>query len=455
MRQAARLRLVLVVSILASFVAFLDGTVVNVALPAIVRELGGGLTLQQWVVDAYLITLGALILLAGSLSDLLGRKRILELGLIGFGVASALCALAPNGALLVAMRALQGVAGALLVPSSLALIMTVFPREQEGLAIGRWNAWTSMAMIVGPLLGGFLVDQFSWRLVFWINVLPIIVTLVLLRLLPEPTHHRAGTKIDVLGAVLGAVGLGGCVFALIEETRLGFGSPVIYGPLVVGALALIAFIRHEHRTSEPMLPPRLFLIRNFGVGNIATACIYAGLSVATFLVVVFLQQAAGYSALHAGLSLLPVTIVMFLLSPRFGELAGKYGPRFFMGVGPLVAAAGFVAMLHISVPVHYLTELLPGVVIFGLGLSMTVAPLTAAILGSIASEHAGVASAINNAVARIAGLLAIAGIGIVLNGQIDTAGFRRGALSVAIMLGAGGVISLMGIENSAPRSTKR
>lgn len=455
MRHTTKLRLALSVSILASFVAFLDGTVVNVALPAIVRELGGGLTLQQWVVDAYLITLGALILLAGSLSDLFGRKRILELGLIGFGVASVLCALAPNGGLLIAMRAVQGVAGALLVPSSLALIMTVFPHDQEGLAIGRWNAWTSMAMIVGPLLGGFLVDQFSWRLIFWINVVPIAVTLALLRLLPEVTRVQPATKVDIGGAVLGAVGLGGCVFALIEETHLGFSSPAIYGSLIVGLLALGGFVWHEHRTAEPMLSPQLFLIRNFSVGNIATACIYAGLSVASFLVIVFLQQAAGYVALRAGLALLPVTIIMFLLSPRFGKLAGKYGPRFFMGIGPLVAGVGFVAMLRVSVPVNYATELLPAVVVFGLGLSMTVAPLTAAILGSIASEHAGIASAINNAVARIAGLLAIAGVGIVLAGRIDVDSFHRGALSIAVLLGVGGLISLIGVQNTTPKINAR
>lgn len=440
--------LVLWISILASFIAFLDGSIVNVALPAITRDLGGGLALQQWVVDAYLITLGALILIAGSLSDLFGRKRILQWGLIGFGVASLLCAISPSGPFLIAARALQGIAGALLVPSSLALIMSSFPSSTQGKAVGQWTAWTGIAFIIGPLAGGLLVDSFSWRLIFAINILPIIVTLYLLRLLHQPDQERVKTRIDFLGAVLGAIGLGASVYALIEEGRYGWASPMIYLPLLLGVLAFTVFLWHERTTAHPMLPLELFKIRNFGVGNVATTAIYAALSVSSFLIIVFLQQVEGYSAITAGLTLLPVTIIMFILSPRIGALSTKYGPRLFMAAGPLIAAAGFFYMLRVQTPVDYPTELLPGVLLFGLGLSVTVSPLTSAILGSIDSRQAGIGSAINNAVARVAGLIAVATIGIVTGSVITLAGFRKGVILMVILLVIGGVVSAAGIQNN-------
>jgi EmrB/QacA subfamily drug resistance transporter len=446
-------RLVLVISILASFVAFLDSSVVNVALPAISRNLGGSLTTQQWVVDAYLIALGSLILLAGSLSDLFGRRRILSAGLIGFGLASILCALAPTSGILIAARGLQGIAGALLVPSSLALIISSFSGKEQGKAIGTWTAWTGISFIIGPLLGGFLIDVATWRLIFAINIIPIFVCLWLLRLLnmPEPTK---GVKLDVTGAVLCIVGLSGSVFGLIEQPHYGWNSPVILVPLIVGLLSLLSFILYERRITNPMLPLSLFSGHNFLVGNIATMAIYGGLSIATFLIVIFLQQVSGYSAFSAGLSLLPVTIIMFLLSPRFGALSGKYGPRFFMGIGPLVASAGFLLMLRVSIHVDYLTQLLPGVLVFALGLSMTVAPLTAAILGDVEPRRAGIASAVNNAISRIAGLITIAIIGVVVGTRLEIAGFHRSIIFTALLLAAGGVISLLGIRNhSVARST--
>ncbi len=447
-------QLVLWISILASFVAFLDGSIVNVALPAIMRELGGTIALQQWVVDAYLITLGALILIAGSLSDLFGRKRILQWGLLGFGAASLICMISPSGLFLVFARALQGAAGALLVPSSLALIMSTFSSRTQGKAVGQWTAWTGIAFIVGPLAGGLLVDSFSWRLIFAVNVFPIAVALYLLTLLKQHDQARATTKVDLLGAFLGAVGLGGFVFALIEESRYGWTSPIIYMPLLCGILAFGAFIWYEHYTKYPMLPLKLFKIRNFGVGNAATMVIYAALSVSSFLVVVFLQQVEGYSAIAAGLALLPVTMIMFLLSPRIGALSSKYGPRFFMASGPLVAAAGFLYMLRIQTPINYALELLPGVLLFGLGLSVTVSPLTSAILGSIDSRQSGVGSAINNAVARISGLIAVATIGIITGSTVTLVGFRRGLILMVALLVAGGVISAIGIQNSSQPERK-
>ncbi|HTH72658.1 MAG TPA: MFS transporter [Candidatus Pristimantibacillus sp.] len=439
-------RLVLVISILASFVAFLDGSVVNVALPAISRELGGGLGTQQWVVDAYLITLGSLILVAGSLSDLFGRRKILKAGLVGFGAASILCAIAPSGGFLIAARALQGVAGALLVPSSLALIMSTFSGPAQGKAIGSWTAWTGISFIIGPLLGGFLVDTLSWRLIFAINVLPIAFCLWLLLRLPH-TEHTERAKIDTLGALLCSFGLFGSVFALIEQPHRGWQSLATLIPLLGGLLLLGLFVWYESRNKAAMLPLSLFKVRNFSAGNLATTAIYGALSIATFIIVIFLQQVGGYRALTAGLALVPVTAVMFFLSPRFGALSGKYGPRFFMAAGPMVAGAGFLLMLRVTENVHYWTQLFPGVLAFALGLSMTVAPLTAAVLGDIDTKHAGVASATNNAVARIAGLVAIAAIGVVIGDKLNLAGFHRALLFTAVLIILGGVISAVGIRN--------
>lgn len=444
-----RQRLVLSISILASFVAFLDGSVVNVALPAISLDLGGGLVLQQWVVDAYLITLGALILLAGSLSDLFGRKRILNIGLIGFAATSMLCALAPNGPALIIARALQGAAGALLVPSSLALIIASFSGESQGKAIGKWTAWTGISFIIGPLLGGFLVDAASWRLIFAINVLPIAVCVWLLRFL-DTAEPAKKVKLDTLGAVLCSAGLAGSAFALIEQPHYGWQHPVIFLSFVGGLVALAGFVWHESRTAAPMLPLSLFSVRNFAVGNVATTAIYGGLSIATFLIIVFLQQVGGYSALSAGFALLPVTIVMFFLSSRFGTLAGTYGPRLFMATGPIVAGVGFLLMLRVSAEVQYVSQLLPGVLVFALGLSMTVAPLTSAVLGDIQANHAGIASAVNNAIARIAGLIGVAILGVVVGAQLDTEGFRRAIVLTAALLVAGGIVSAIGIRNRRP-----
>jgi EmrB/QacA subfamily drug resistance transporter len=441
-------RLVLIVSILASFVAFLDGSVVNVALPAISRAMGGGLSIQQWVVDAYLLTLGSLILIAGSLSDILGRKRILQWGLIGFGAASILCAIAPTSEILILGRALQGAAGALLVPSSLAIIIATFSGPAQGKAIGSWTAWTGISFIIGPLVGGLLVDMGSWRLVFAINILPIALTLWLMRDMKIAGDGEHKGVIDWIGAFLCAVGLGATVYGLIEQPRYGWGAPVILLSIIAGLVLLAIFVWYEGRTKSPMLPLELFKIRNFLVGNLATVAIYGALSVATFVLIVFIQQVGHFSAIEAGMSLLPITIIMFFLSSKFGALAGKYGPRWFMAGGPIVAACGFLLMLSVNSDINYWTQILPGVLLFGLGLSMTVAPLTSAVLGSIRPERAGIGSAINNAIARIAGLVAVAGIGLVV-GNLDLAGFHRGIILMAVLLFGAGIISAIGIRTVA------
>jgi EmrB/QacA subfamily drug resistance transporter len=339
---------VLIVSILASFVTFLDGSVVGVALPTISRELGGGLLTQQWVNDAYLITLGTLILAAGSLSDIFGRKRILTLGLYGFLVFSLLCALAPTGTFLIVARGLQGIAGALLVPSSLAMIISVFKGPEQSKAIGTWTGWTGIAFIVGPLVGGLMVQLATWRLVFAINLIPIAIALIMLRQVHFNESLKTKKRIDVQGIILGAIGLGGVVYALIEQAHYHWSSPLIYGTFIVGVAALIGFIFQERRSAQPMLPLELFQTRNFSIGNIATFLIYGALSMQGFILVIFLQQVAHYSAVMAGLSSMPITILLFILSPRFGALAGKFGPRLFMALGPITAGIGVLLMMRID-----------------------------------------------------------------------------------------------------------
>jgi EmrB/QacA subfamily drug resistance transporter len=445
--ETATQRIVLLVAILASFVAFLDGTIINVALPAITREFGGGLPVQQWLVDAYLLTLGAFILLAGSLSDAFGRVRILAVGLVGFGVTSLLCAIAPSAVFLIVVRALQGATAALLVPSSLAIIISTFSGQAQAKAIGTWTAWTGTAMIIGPLLGGFLVDTVSWRLVFGINVLPIAVTLWLLLKMEKQPALTNRPRVDVVGAALGAIGLGGPVFALIEQARFGWGSPVVWIPLVVGVVAFGLFLWWEGRIRDPMMPLSLFNSRNFSAGNVATVFIYGALGFGFFVIAIYLQQVAGWPATLAGLATLPPTIVMLLLSSRIGALAGKLGPRLFMTIGPIVGGLGFLLMLAVSPDINYWLELLPGLVLFGIGLSITVAPLTSAILGAIDSSQAGIGSAINNAVARVAGLVAVACAGLILGTTLDLTGFHRAMIATAIALILGGIVSFAGIRN--------
>lgn len=445
-------RRVLIVAIVVTFVAFLDGAVINVALPAISLDLGGGLTVQQWVVDGYLITLGAFILVAGSLADSFGRLRILRIGLYAFGVTSLLCAIAPSAVLLITGRVLQGGAAALLVPSSLALIIATFPASKQGKAIGTWTAWTTGAFVVGPLLGGALVDLLSWRLIFLINVIPIVAALWLMRPLGTDAAIAHRPRIDFVGAILGIIGLGGPVFALIEQGRLGWQSPGVLVPLVIGVVAMVAFIWWERRVAEPMLPLGLFAIRNFGYGNLATLFIYAGFGFGTFAITVFVQEYGGYSATLAGAATLPSVFMLILLAGYFGGLSGRFGPRIFMTLGPFVVAAGLLFTLTIDASVNFWLQVLPGVALIGLGMAITVAPLTAAILGAVDPVRAGIGSAVNNAVARIAGLVAVACTGMIVGsgGLNSLDGYHRAAIAAALMLLAGGIASWFGIRNPAP-----
>lgn len=439
---------ILWIAVLASFVAFLDGTIVNVALPAIDRELGGGLVTQQWVVDGYFITLGAIMLVAGSISDAYGRSLVMRIGLIGFGIASVIITVAPDPLTLVIARMLQGAAGAFLVPSSLALISAHFSGVARAKAIGTWTALTTGAMIVGPLIGGVLVDFASWRFAFLINVIPIAITLWLLRGVPDPPRQTK-PHIDILGAVLSILGLGGLVFGLIEQPRLGWGHPAIPITLLGGAVLFVLFLLRQKRVSDPILPLVLFRARNFWVGNITTTLMYGALSLNGFVLAIYLQEQAGLSATAAGLASMPTTIMMILFSSTSGRLAGKWGPRLFMAFGPILMGVGSLMLLLVSQDFNYWWQVLPAMIVFGLGLAATVSPLTSTVLGAIEEERSGIASAVNNAISRVAGLIAIALVGTVVGGTLDLSGFYRAAVFVSVLLIAGGLVSLVGIRNPA------
>ena len=453
--MSRRQRLTLVAAILGSAVATIDGTIVNVALPSIERDLGGGLPSQQWVSNVYLLVLGSLILVGGSLGDIYGERRVFAIGVGAFGVLSIACAVAPTIGALIAARALQGAAGALVTPSSLAIIVAAFPLKQRAAAIGAWTAWGGIASIAGPLVGGFLVDQASWRWVFAINVPLAVVTVVLILVAVEPTVRTTERRVDVVGALLGMLGLAGFVFGLIEQPRHGWSSPVIFVPLIGGIGLLAAFLWWERRTPDPMVKLELFGYRNFSVGNAETLAVYGGIAILFFFLVIYLQQVAGYSALRSGLTTVPATLVMFALSRRFGALADRHGPRLFMGLGPLLAAGGILLLLRAGMHPSYLTDILPPLLIFAVGLSATAAPLTAAVLADAPESDAGIASAINNAVARVAGLVGVSLVGVVVASTLvgdnfapnssSMRAFRETVVIAAVLLAAGGVAGLLGI----------
>ena len=412
---SAEKRLVLVAAILGTTVVTVDSTVVNVALPAIADDLGGGLAGQQWTSNAYLVTLGSLLLIGGSLGDLFGERRMFALGVGGFGVTSLFCAVAPTIELLVVARALQGVCGAILTPAALAVIVAVFPPDERGKAVGAWTAWGGIGTVLGPLIGGQLVDAASWRWIFAINIPIVLLTLfIVFRAVPEGRERDPNARVDVVGATLCALGLAGMTFGLIEQPLRGWGDPAVFLTLAIGAALFAGFIAWEARTDHPMLPLGLFRRRNFAIGNIETFSMYGGLGLLFFFLVLFLQQVAGYNALEAGAASIPVTLVMFALSTRFGMMADRHGPRFFMGVGPLIAALGLAWFLRLDADVDYVTDLLPGLLVFAVGLSLTVAPLTATVLADADESNAGIASGVNNAIARVASLVAIAGVGAVV-----------------------------------------
>ena len=455
--------LTLIAAILGTTVVTVDSTVVNVALPSIADDLGGGLAGQQWTANAYLITLSSLILLGGSLGDLFGERRMFMVGVAGFGVTSVFCAAAPTIELLVVARALQGVFGALLTPAALAVIVATFPPDERGKAVGAWTAWGGIGTVLGPLIGGQLVDAASWRWIFAINIPIVLITLGLVTRVMAPGRPRpAEARVDYVGAALCALGLAGFTYGLIEQPRNGWSDPGVWLPLAAGIVLLVSFVVWEARSSHPMLKLELFRRRNFTIGNIETFSMYAGLGLLFFFLVLFLQQVAGYNALEAGSTTIPVTAVMFLLSTRFGAFADRYGPRFFMGFGPLVAAVGLASFMRLDADVDYLTDLLPGLLVFALGLSMTVAPLTATVLADADESNAGIASGVNNAIARVASLIAIAAVGAVVTSAYgsslrDDLGpvASRPAVNAAIKEAEKQPLAQVQVPNAPPRVRER
>ena len=417
MSERRRNLFTLVATILGSTIVFLDATVVQVALPALSDDLDAGLADQQWVVEVYLLALVSLLMVGGALGDQFGRRRMFILGLIGFGVTSVLCAAAPTTEILIASRALQGFAGALLVPGSLAIIASTFEGADRGKAVGTWTAWSGISTVIGPAGGGALIEALSWRAIFWINVPLVLVTVVLAHAyIRESKDPEADRAIDWPGIALSALGLGGPVFALIEEPTHGWTDPLVLVPLVVGIALFAAFLAWERRYRHAMLDLSLFRIRNFAVTNVETLLVYAALYGTFFFITLFLQQTAGYTPLEAGFATTPISVLLFVLSPRFGKIATGTGPRAPMAIGPIIAGVGLLVLLGVGGSPDYVTEVLPGMVLFGIGLAATVAPLTATALDSVEERHVGVASGINNGIARVAGLLAIAVLGALIAG---------------------------------------
>lgn len=448
-------RFLILTATLGSGIAFLDGSVVTVALPTIGRELGGGIAVLQWVVDGYLLTLSALLLLGGALGDRYGRRRLFVIGLVVFTLASLACGLSPTGGALIGARLVQGIGGALLVPGSLALIDASIRRADRGKAIGVWAGLSGVTSALGPFVGGWLVSAVSWRWIFLINVpLAAIALVVALRHVAESRDPAATGRPDLAGAACVTFGLSGVVYALIEGPSRGW-TPITVGALVVGIVGLVAFPLVERRRPEALLPPALFRSLQFSGANLTTFAVYAALTGGQFLLTLQLQQNMGYSALAAGLATLPMTVIMLVLSPVIGGFAQRVGPRLPMTVGPFVVAGG-LALLTRAVPgSSYAAGVLPGVLVFGLGLAVTVAPLTATVLAAVDEQHVGTASGVNNAVARTAGLLAVALLPPVAGLSGDGAGalgagFARGMLVAAGLCVAGGVVAFLTIDRAVP-----
>lgn len=404
-----RARGVLATTILGSGMAFLDSTIINVALPRIGQELGATVAGLQWILDGYLLSLAALVLIAGSLGDRFGTRRVFQLGVVWFGVASVLCGLAQSTEMLVAARILQGIGGALLTPGSLAIIQSSFVREDRARAIGSWSGLGGIAAAVGPLVGGLLVQAWSWRLAFLVNV-PLALVCVWLsrRYVPDSCDETTGGRPDVLSSVVGAVGLAGLTAALVEAPGRGMGDPLVIGAGVLGVAGLGAFVVMQIRSTDPLVPPTLFADRTFTVANLLTFVVYAALSGVMVLLVLQLQVSLGYSPTASGLAGLPITVLLLLLSPSAGRLAQRFGPRWFLIIGPMVLALGMALLVRVRPGSSYVTDVAPAAIVFGLGLVAVVAPVTATVLAAAADRHVGVASGVNNAVARTGGLLAVA-----------------------------------------------
>jgi EmrB/QacA subfamily drug resistance transporter len=454
-------RWVLGITVLGSGIAFLEATVVNVALPAIGEDLGADVAGLQWIINGYLLTLSALILLGGSLGDRYGRRRIFNLGVIWFAVASVLCAVAPNAEILIAARVVQGIGGALLTPGSLAIIEATFQLEDRPRAIGAWSALGGIAAAIGPLLGGWLIEAVSWRAIFFIN-LPIAAFVVwgAARHVPESRDPTITGRLDFRGSALASIALAGLTFTVIQAPEDGFGSPMVLTALVVGLVSAVAFVFVERRSPEPMLPLSIFDSRQFSSANVVTFVVYAAMGGVFFFLVVFLQVSLGYSPIAAGAASLPITALMLAFSPRAGALAQRIGPRLPLTLGPIGIAIGMLMMTMIDPGDSYVGSVLPAVIVFGLGLTLVVAPITATVLAAADERHAGVASGVNNAVARTAGLAAVAALPLIVgltgadyeDPAAMTDAFHGAVLACAVLALAGGVLAWLTISNDVLRT---
>jgi EmrB/QacA subfamily drug resistance transporter len=454
--SSGRGRWVVAATVLGTGIAMLDATVVSIALPAIGRDFHGGVGTLQWVVTGYALTLAAFLLLGGALGDRYGRRRIFVIGVVWFAAASALCGLAPTAGLLIAARVVQGIGGALLAPASLAILQASFRPDDRARAIGAWSGLGGVASAAGPLIGGYLLSIGSWRGVFFINLpVAVVVLVVTVRHVPESRDPTSTGRVDVVGATLAVVFLAGLTYGLIEAPTRGWSSPAVLGCLVVAAVAAPVFFVVEHRRAQPMLPLQLFRSRQFSGANAVTFAVYAALGGALFLLPVELQIVKGYSPLQAGLALLPLTLVMLTLSARSGALSARIGPRLQMTVGPLIVGAGLALLTRATNPGSYWTQVFPAVLVFAFGLATTVAPLTSTALGAAPPEHSGVASAVNNVVARAGGLLAVAVLPLLagltgaaaLHGATLASGFRTAMLISGGISAAGGILAALTIRN--------
>jgi EmrB/QacA subfamily drug resistance transporter len=454
--SSGRGRWVLAATVLGSGIAMLDSTVVGIALPSIGRDFGGGVGTLQWVVTGYTLTLAAFLLLGGALGDHYGRRRVFAIGVAWFAIASALCGFAPTSGFLIAARAVQGIGGALLTPGSLAILQASFRSDDRARAIGAWSGLSGVASAAGPLVGGYLLAVGSWRWVFFIN-LPVsaAVLAITVRHVPESRDPSATGRVDTVGAALAVVFLAGSTYGLIEGPTRGWSSPAVVISLVAAALSAPAFLVVEHRKANPMLPLGLFRSRQFSGANGVTFAVYGALGGALFLLPVELQIVKGYSPLEAGISLLPLTLIMLIFSARSGALSARIGPRLQMTVGPLIVGAGLFLLVRATNPGSYWTQVFPAVLVFAIGLAVTVAPLTATAMSAAPAEHSGVASAVNNVVARAAGLLAVAVLPLLagltgaaaLESGALAAGFRTAMVISGLTCAAGGVLAALTIRN--------
>lgn len=452
-------RWVLAATVLGSGMASIDATVVGIALPSIGRDLHTSLSELQWVVSGYLLTLCALLLPGGALGDQSGRRRVFNLGVVWFTIASAGCAVAPDAIVLILLRVLQGVGAAFLTPGSLAIIEASFDKDSRSQAIGAWSGLGGVATAVGPLLGGYLIAAASWRWIFVINLpLGVAVLWISSRRVPESRDPDAPSRIDIPGAVLATLALVGVTYGLIQGPASGWTQPDVVILLLLGAASGVAFYFVERSAAHPMLPLYLLKVRQFTVTNAVTFIIYGALSGALFLFPVSLQVVNHYSPLESGVALLPLTVIMLLFSARSGKMASRIGPRLQMSVGPLVVAAGLALLARSTTDGSYPTGVLPAVLVFGVGLAITVAPLTSTAMNSLAEEHAGIASALNNDVARTGGLIAVAILPAIaglkgnayLHAGAVASGFRTATAVSAAFCALGGVVAAIGIENRIP-----